>query len=97
MATPNTMQAHSRHILVQTEEEVDNLLDHLKAGADFAELAAKYSRCPSSSRGGDLGWYGRGRMVPEFDAVSFDAALGEHLKVKTQFGWHLMEVLERKV
>ena len=89
-------KAHARHILVQTEAEVDNLLGHLAEGVKFDYLAGLYSRCPSGKKGGDLGWFGPGQMVPEFDSVSFSADLNEHLKVKTQFGWHLMEVLERE-
>ena len=68
-----------------------------KTGADFAELAKKHSEGPTASRGGDLSYFGRGRMVKEFDEVAFKMKVGEISKpVKTQFGWHVINVTDRK-
>ena len=89
-------QATARHILVDTEEQCQNLKSEIEGGADFAELASTHSKCPSGSKGGDLGSFGPGQMVKEFDAVVFNEAVGQvHGPVKTQFGYHLLEVTER--
>lgn len=88
--------ASARHILVETETECQRLIDQIREGSDFAELAKKHSKCPSGARGGDLGSFGRGRMVPEFDQVVFSGEIGQPLgPVKTQFGYHVLEVTER--
>jgi peptidyl-prolyl cis-trans isomerase C len=89
-------KAKARHILVATEDVCRSLKDQIENGADFAELAREYSQCPSGRRGGDLGSFGPGQMVPEFDHVCFNEAVGVvHGPVKTQFGYHLVEVTER--
>jgi len=89
-------KATARHILVETEEFCNELKTQIENGADFAALAAEYSQCPSSSSGGDLGEFEKGRMVPEFDQVVFNDAVGEvHGPVATQFGYHLLEILSR--
>ncbi|MGD9258437.1 MAG: peptidylprolyl isomerase [Gammaproteobacteria bacterium] len=88
--------ASARHILVETESECQNLIDQIQGGADFAKLAAAHSKCPSGKRGGELGTFGRGQMVPEFDKVVFEGDIGKPLgPVKTQFGYHVVEVTER--
>lgn len=88
--------ASARHILVETETECQNLIDQIEAGGDFADLAAKHSKCPSGRSGGDLGSFGRGMMVPEFDKVVFEGELGKPLgPVKTQFGYHVVEITSR--
>ena len=88
--------AAARHILVSTEEECQALKDQIEGGADFAELAKKHSSCPSGKEGGDLGEFGPGQMVPEFDSVVFSAERGVvQGPVKTQFGYHLLEVTSR--
>ncbi len=88
--------AYARHILVDTEDQCQDLIDQIKNGADFAELAKKYSKCPSSRQGGDLGKFGPGQMVPEFDKVVFNEAVGEpHGPVKTNFGYHVVEITSR--
>ncbi len=89
------VKAAARHILVKTEAECNDLVDQIKNGADFAELAKKFSKCPSGRDGGALGTFGRGQMVPEFDKVVFSAPVGEVQTVKTAFGWHLVEVTMR--
>lgn len=88
---------HAAHILVKTEQEAGVILFDLQRGADFGEMAKKYSMCPSKKQGGDLGWFGKGQMVREFEDVAFSAALGAISKpFKTQFGWHLLKVLESR-
>ncbi|MEC8916562.1 MAG: peptidylprolyl isomerase, partial [Pseudomonadota bacterium] len=68
----------------------------IEAGSDFAEVARQHSTCPSGRQGGELGTFGRGQMVKEFDEVVFNGALNEvHGPVKTQFGYHLLEVTSR--
>lgn len=89
-------QATARHILVDSEEDCAALKSEIEGGADFAEIARQHSNCPSGQRGGDLGSFGRGMMVPEFDEVVFSAEVGTvQGPVKTQFGYHLIEVTSR--
>ena len=89
-------QASARHILVSSEDECNNLKQQIVDGADFADLASAHSQCPSGKQGGDLGSFSPGQMVPEFDTVVFSGALGEvHGPVKTQFGYHLIEITSR--
>ena len=89
-------QATARHILVDSETLCEELKGRIADGGDFAELAREHSSCPSSADGGDLGSFGPGQMVPEFDAVVFSADVGEvQGPVKTQFGYHLLEVTSR--
>ena len=88
--------ATARHILVSSEEQCNQLKADIEAGADFAELAKQHSDCPSGSQGGDLGEFGPGMMVPEFDQVVFSADVNTvQGPVKTQFGYHLLEVTSR--
>ena len=89
-------QASARHILVSSEDECNNLKQQIVDGADFADLASAHSQCLSGKQGGDLGSFSPGQMVPEFDTVVFSEALGEvHGPVKTQFGYHLIEITSR--
>ena len=89
-------RAKARHILVATEQECLTLKNQIEAGADFADLAKKHSQCPSGKRGGYLGEFGPGQMVREFDTVVFSDALNVvHGPVKTQFGYHLLEITSR--
>ena len=89
-------QATARHILVENEEFCEQLKDQIADGADFSALAQEHSTCPSGQRGGDLGSFSPGQMVQEFDSVVFSAAVNEvQGPVKTQFGYHLIEVTSR--
>lgn len=89
-------RARARHILVEDQKQCEELKTQIEGGADFAELARTHSRCPSSTRGGDLGEFGPGQMVREFDTVVFSAPVGVvQGPVKTQFGYHLVEVTSR--
>jgi|TARA_B100000945_G_scaffold233454_1_gene189802 peptidyl-prolyl cis-trans isomerase C len=88
--------ARARHILVDSEEICIELKQEIEGGADFGEVARNHSSCPSGSEGGDLGEFGPGMMVKEFDEVVFSGELNTVLgPVKTQFGYHLLEVTER--
>ena len=90
------VQATARHLLVSSEEQCEQLKQDIIAGADFAEIAKANSSCPSGAQGGELGSFGPGMMVREFDEVVFSAPLNEvQGPVKTQFGYHLLEVTSR--
>jgi peptidyl-prolyl cis-trans isomerase C len=81
------------HILVNTEDEAKKILEEINNGLDFAEAASKYSNCPSKDRGGALGDFTKGKMVPEFEQAAFNMNAGETSDpVKTQFGYHLIKV-----
>jgi peptidyl-prolyl cis-trans isomerase C len=85
------MQVRASHILVETEQQAQSLMEQVQNGADFADLARQHSRCPSSRAGGDLGQFGRGQMVPEFEQAAFDNVVGALVgPVRTQFGYHLV-------
>ncbi|HSR62005.1 MAG TPA: peptidylprolyl isomerase [Gammaproteobacteria bacterium] len=89
-------RATARHILVDTEEQCADIKQKIEEGADFAEMAREYSNCPSGRKGGDLGEFGPGQMVKEFDDVVFSADTNKvHGPVKTQFGYHLLEITGR--
>ena len=89
-------RARARHILVPTKEQCDELKEQIDGGADFAALARQHSQCPSGRQGGDLGEFGPGQMVREFDEVVFRDEVGKpHGPVKTQFGFHLIEITSR--
>lgn len=89
-------RASARHILVATENQCNELKAKIEGGASFADLAKAHSQCPSGGRGGELGEFGRGQMVPEFDRVVFSAPVNEvQGPVRTQFGYHLLEVTAR--
>ncbi|APC96906.1 peptidylprolyl isomerase [Pseudofrancisella aestuarii] len=91
------MKASARHLLVQSEEECKKIKQDIIDGkVSFEEAAKKHSLCPSGARGGDLGTFSQGQMVPEFDKVVFNDELNVvHGPVKTQFGYHLLEVTSR--
>ena len=83
------------HILVEQEYEAKDLLAKLKDGKPFEELAQKFSKCPSSEDGGDLGYFGKGMMVPEFEVAAFALKKDEiSTPVRTQFGYHLIKRTE---
>tara|TARA_B100001115_G_scaffold166590_1_gene144950 strand:+ start:103 stop:381 length:279 start_codon:yes stop_codon:yes gene_type:complete len=88
--------ASARHILVDSEEKCLELKTEIEGGADFADVARQHSSCPSGRQGGELGTFGPGQMVKEFDEVVFSGELNTVLgPVQTQFGYHLLEVTER--
>lgn len=88
--------ATARHILVETEEECNTLKAAIENGTSFEEAAMENSKCPSGRKGGDLGRFGPGQMVPEFDKAVFTGDVGVlYGPIKTQFGYHLLEVTGR--
>ena len=89
-------KATARHILVDSQEKCEELKSQILAGTDFADVAKQHSTCPSGQQGGDLGEFGPGQMVKEFDEVVFSGELNTvHGPVKTQFGYHLLEMTSR--
>jgi peptidyl-prolyl cis-trans isomerase C len=89
-------KASARHILVADETTCENLKKEIEGGAEFADVAKQHSQCPSGAQGGELGEFGPGQMVPEFDQVVFKEEVGKvHGPVRTQFGYHLVEITER--
>src|SRR6516164_1305105 len=90
-------EVHARHILVETEDEAKAVKAELDKGGDFAELAKKKSKDPGASDGGDLGFFTKDQMVPEFSQVAFSLEPGKISDpVKSQFGWHIIKVEEKR-
>ena len=88
--------AAARHILVETQEKCEDIKTQIEAGADFAQMAKEHSKCPSGQQGGGLGEFSPGQMVKEFDDVVFSEDLGKvHGPIRTQFGFHLIEITSR--
>ena len=90
-------QVKASHILVKGQGKAQDLLDKINAGANFEELAKQYSECPSGKRGGDLGYFGRGMMVREFEVAAFEGEKGAVVgPIKTQFGYHVIKIVDKK-
>ncbi len=86
-------KVNAQHILVKMREEAEDIVVQLGRGASFEQLAQERSLCPSGKRGGDLGWFGPGQMVREFQDAAFSLKKGQvSAPVKTQFGWHVIRV-----
>lgn len=96
---PQEEEVRARHILVKTEEEANKLIADLDAGKDFIELAKEHSTDPNKSEGGDLGYFGKGRMVPEFEEAAFALETGSYSKtpVQSQFGFHVIKVEDKRI
>ncbi len=89
-------RAAARHILVETQEKCEDIKTQIEAGADFVQMAKEHSKCPSGQQGGGLGEFSPGQMVKEFDDVVFSEDLGKiHGPIRTQFGFHLIEITSR--
>jgi len=89
-------KASARHILVPSEADCNTLKTMIEGGEDFAEIAKVHSKCPSGREGGALGEFSPGQMLQEFDEVVFSGEIGKILgPVKTQFGYHLIEITSR--
>ncbi len=89
--------ASARHILVELEDACLELKEKIEGGMDFGAIAAEFSSCPSGKQGGSLGSFSPGQMVKEFDEVVFSGELNKvHGPVKTQFGYHLIEITSRE-
>lgn len=90
-------QVSAKHILVDTEEQAKKVQEEIAAGKSFEDAAKEYSTCPSKDRGGDLGFFSKGQMVPGFEKAAFEGELQKVIgPVKTQFGYHLIWVEEKK-
>jgi parvulin-like peptidyl-prolyl isomerase len=90
-------KVHAAHILVKTQQEAGSILFDLQRGAKFEDIAKARSTCPSGKNGGDLGWFGKGQMVKEFEDAAFSTPAGQLSKViKSQFGYHIIKVIEAK-
>ena len=90
-------QVNAAHILTGSEKKAAEIKDKLDGGGSFADMAKKYSKCPSGRNGGDLGWFGRGQMVPEFENAAFAGSKGAVVgPVRTEFGWHLILIKDVK-
>lgn len=93
----NEQEVHARHILVPTEAEAKAILAELKTGKDFAALAKEKSKDPGAAQGGDLGYFTKDQMVPEFAEVAFKLERGQLSEpVKSQFGWHIIRVEDKR-
>jgi peptidyl-prolyl cis-trans isomerase C len=97
-AMPKQQEVHARHILVKTEDEAKAVIADLDKGKDFAAIAKEKSQDSNKDDGGDLGWFGPGRMVPEFEEAAFALDKGQYTKtpVKTQFGYHVIKVEDKR-
>src|SRR5690606_32684378 len=97
-ALPEQEEVNARHILVKTEEEAKAIIADLDAGKDFAELAKEKSEDSNKADGGDLGWFSKGRMVPEFEEAAFALEKGAYTKtpVKSQFGFHVIKLEDKR-
>ncbi len=90
-------EVRAEHILVKTAAQAQQIKKAIDDGGSFEFYAQSYSLCPSGRRGGDLGYFGKGQMVPEFERAAFATPVGEVSKpVYTQFGWHLIKVLDKR-
>ena len=97
--TPPTNEVRARHIIVETEDEAKAIIAELDAGGDFEAIAKEKSKDGAAAQGGDLGYFSAGRMVPEFEQAAFALDVGAYSKepVKTQFGWHVIKVEDKRV
>ncbi len=88
-------KVHAAHILMDDQKKAYEILARAKSGEDFGALAKQYSKCPSKSKGGDLGTFGRGQMVKKFEDAAFNGKKGEIVgPVKTEFGYHLIKIID---
>lgn len=92
----NYKSVRASHILVDTEEQAWAIKTRITEGESFEALAKEFSKCPSKEKGGDLGYFGRGQMVPEFEQAAFETPAGQVSDpVKTRHGWHLIKVTRK--
>lgn len=97
-STSSAIQSvRASHILVNTKEEAISIKSKINKGESFENMAKKYSKCPSGQNGGDLGYFGKGEMVPSFESAAFELPVGKVSDpVQTQFGWHLIKVTDKE-
>lgn len=90
-------EVRASHLLVKTEDEAKQLREEILGGKEFADVAAEVSLCPSGAAGGDLGFFGKGVMVKEFEDAAFTMNVGDLSEpIQTQFGWHLLKLTDKK-
>ncbi|MFO8051594.1 MAG: peptidylprolyl isomerase [Thermoplasmatota archaeon] len=90
-------QVKASHILVNKRADADNILNRIRSGARFEDMARKFSQCPSGKKGGDLGYFKRGQMVKPFEDAAFNMEKGAISQpVQTQFGYHLIRVTDKR-
>ena len=91
------MEVRASHILVKTSQEAQDIQKRLSSGEKFEDLAKRFSKCPSGKNGGDLGFFSKGMMVKEFEDAAFSLSPGQvSPPIKTQFGFHLIKVIEKR-
>ena len=97
--TVSRAEVKARHILVTEKQTAEDIINQLKGGANFIALAKEKSTGPSGPNGGDLGYFGRGAMVPAFETAAFDLDIGQHSQtpVQTQFGWHVILLEDKRI
>jgi peptidyl-prolyl cis-trans isomerase C len=95
---PPVNEIHARHILVKTKEEAEAIIKELDAGGDFEKIAKEKSTDGAAPQGGDLGYFTEDQMVPEFSKAAFALPVGKYTEqpVKTQFGWHVIKVEDKR-
>ncbi len=90
-------EVHALHILTRTKNQSKAVIMRVNNGESFKQLARQFSNCPSGKVGGDLGWFGRGQMVPEFEKAAFETPIGEMSDpIQTEFGWHVIKVIDKR-
>ena len=88
---------NASHILVNSAKDADSIMARLSKGENFEDLAKRFSKCPSKSKGGSLGWFKKGDMVPEFEKACFEGKVGDVVgPVKTEFGYHIIKIVGQK-
>lgn len=91
------IQIRASHILLDSEEDSNNIMNKINNGMSFEDAALKYSKCPSKDNNGDLGYFTKGKMVKEFEDAAFEMEIGEiRSNVKTQFGFHIIKIIDKK-
>jgi len=93
MSKTRAGKVKASHILVEKHSQALEIITKIREGADFAKMAEQFSNCPSKKRGGDLGWFEKGKMVPEFERAAFALNVGQMTNdpVKTKFGYHVIK------
>lgn len=90
-------EVHALHILTRTKNQSKAVIMRVNNGESFKQLARQFSNCPSGKVGGDLGWFGRGQMVPEFEKAAFETPIGKMSDpIQTEFGWHVIKVIDKR-
>ncbi len=88
---------NASHILVNSAKDAESIMARLYKGENFEDLAKRFSKCPSKSKGGSLGWFKKGDMVPEFEKACFEGKVGDVVgPVKTEFGYHIIKIVGQK-